>query len=379
MDNIAIVSDFYDIQYKKNAGTPALRLIVEALSKKYKVHIIAPNGEAVSNGNIYYYRIPEFKSLTSISLLNNIHKKLYWNTFYVNATLKLLELNRAYDFKLVYGAGCNSVYTVAEFSQRFKIPSVGRLFGTYLYPHLKNPIILCTKFEEVAAFKSRCTAFIITDDGTGGDEVAKHFGISDKLFFWRNGVERPLDKTDYSDDRIKIISMARLEPWKRVDRIITAFSKSIPYDDKLVLDIVGGGPEEANLKQLVKDLGIESKVTFHGELPRDKALALLTQSDIFMTTNDYSNISNSLMEAMSAGKAVIALDTGKTSSMLNGLNGLVVQEDELHRAINQLCNKYIRAFTAYKAKLYAAENFESWDSRIQKEVAVCDGLIGRRI
>ena len=31
-----------------------------------------------------------------------------------------------------------------------------------------------------------------------------------------------------------------------------------------------------------------------------------------MSTNDYSNISNSLMEAMSGGKGIIVLNTGKT-------------------------------------------------------------------
>jgi glycosyltransferase involved in cell wall biosynthesis len=374
MDNILIVSDFPDVQYKKDSGTPAFRLIVEALSKKYNIHIIAPNGEAQSNGNIFYYRIPDTQFINGSSRLSNIiNKKVFWFTFTRKAHEIAIILNKQYDFKLVYGAGCNSVYAASYIGRYFDMPSVGRLFGTYLYPYLHKHISLALRFEEVLAFKSSCTNFIITNDGTGGDEVARYFKIpSEKLYFWRNGVERPLDKVVY-DDTIRIISMARLEGWKHVERIIEAFSEVATKN--MFLDIVGGGPEEDNLKELVGYLDLDDKVIFHGEVPREKALSLLSNSDIFMSTNDYSNISNSLMEAMSGGKGIIVLNTGKTSDIIDGTNGLVVEEEELAAAITQMCNKEIRAFLGYKAKQYAASHFESWDSRIKKEVAVCDELI----
>lgn len=42
-DKILIISDFSDIQYKKDSGTPALRLIVEALAERWNVHMIQPH------------------------------------------------------------------------------------------------------------------------------------------------------------------------------------------------------------------------------------------------------------------------------------------------------------------------------------------------
>lgn len=377
MDNILIISDFPDIQYKKDSGTPAFRLIVEALAKKYNVHMIAPEGEAKSD-IITYYRISNTQFINGSSRLANIiNRKLFWFTFTRKAHELSIELNKKYDFKFVYGAGCNSVYTSSYIGRYFKIPSIGRLFGTYLYPYLNKPISLALRLEEVLAFKSPCTKFIITNDGTGGDDVAEHFNIpKERLCFWRNGVERPPERTLY-DDNIRVISMARLDGWKHVERIIEAFSEVATKN--MLLDIVGGGPEESNLKQLVKDLDLDDKVLFHGEVSRERALQLLSNSDIFMSTNDYSNISNSLMEAMSGGKGIIVLNTGKTSNMIDGTNGLVVEEEELSAAIMQMCNKEIRMFLGYKAKQYAADHFETWESRIQKEVKVCENLIGRKI
>jgi glycosyltransferase involved in cell wall biosynthesis len=378
MDNILIISDFPDIQYKKNSGTPAFRLIVESLAKKYNVHMIAPEGKAKSDDAVIYYRIPNTQFINGSSRLANIvNRKLFWFTFTRKAHELSIGLNKKYDFKLVYGAGCNSVYTASYIGRYFKIPSVGRLFGTYLYPYLNKPVSLALRLEEVLAFKSPCTKFIITNDGTGGDKVAEHFNIpKERLCFWRNGVERPPERTLY-DDNIRIISLARLEGWKHVERIIEAFSEMTTKN--MFLQIVGGGPEENNLKQLVNDLDLDDKVTFYGEVSRVQALELLSNSDIFMSTNDYSNISNSLMEAMSAGKGIIVLNSGKTSYMIDGTNGLIVEEEDLSTAITKLCNKEIRSLFGYKAKKYAADNFESWDSRIKKEIELCDGLINRSI
>jgi glycosyltransferase involved in cell wall biosynthesis len=211
--------------------------------------------------------------------------------------------------------------------------------------------------------------------------VAEHFGIpKEKLCFWRNGVECPPECLLTSSDKIRIISLARLQDWKRVDRIITAFAYASLKNDKIVLDIVGGGLEEISLKNLVKkydDLyyDIGHKIVFHGEVSRERALALLGCSDIFISTNDYSNISNSLMEAMSGSKGIIVLDTGKTSDIVDGTNGLLVDESKLSDAIIQLCNKDVRKLFGYNAHQYAIDHFESWKSRINKEIELYEDLI----
>lgn len=382
MDNILIISDFPDVQYKKESGTPAFRLIVEALSKKYIVHIVAQDGIAQSENNIIYHRISYYDFLpNSIRLFRVINAKLFWFDFTYRSFNLACKLHIQYDFKLVCGMGCKSVYTAAKVGYKLNIPSIGRLFGTYLYPFLNNSLSLLLRFDESIAFKSNCTKFLITNDGTAGDEVAEHFGIpKEKLCFWRNGVECPPECLLTSSDKIRIISLARLQDWKRIDRIITAFTHASLKNSKIVLDIVGGGLEEDNLKSLVKkyddlyyDIGY--KIIFHGEILRERALVLLGCSDIFISTNDYSNVSNSLMEAMYGGKGIIVLNTGKTSDVIDGTNGLLVDESELSDAIIQLCDKDTRELFGYKAHQYAIDHFESWESRINREVVLYEDLI----
>ena len=245
-----------------------------------------------------------------------------------------------------------------------------------MLPHLHNPIHLAIKYEEVSAFKANCSKFIITNDGTGGDVVAEYFEIPvNKLCFWVNGVETPPEVPPRNDGKIRIISMARLERWKRVDRIIKAFVPLPGIFGNVHLDIVGDGPERDNLMELAEGT---PNIHFLGELPRKQALARLADSDVFITSNDYSNVSNSLLEAMAAGKCVVALDTGKTGEFVRDEeNGFLVHNeirlmDALSVAIN---DGETRKALGKRAKKYAEKYFTTWDERIRNEVAICEELM----
>lgn len=376
MDKILVISDFPDAQYKKDAGTPALRLIMEALSRKYEVYLISPSTENEGYPTIsHQYHIPALKGTDVIS------RKIYPFRFYMKAVDIAAEIVAENDIKLVYGAGCLSTLVAGYLTDSEGIPSIGRLFGTYLYPYLKNPIRLLTKYEETWAFKkSGCTKYVITNDGTNGDIVARYFDIpGDRICFWTNGVEIPPEAPPRDDEKVRIISMARLDGWKRVDRIITAFLQLAADNKNVTLDIVGDGPERENLKRIAfKSHHLSKQIRFFGEVPRKQALELLSGSDIFITTNDYSNVSNSLLEAMAAGKCVVALDTGATSDFVeDGISGLLSPNEEtikkdLRYAIH---NKSARERFGKDAKDYIRHNFSSWDERIAKEVDLCARLI----
>lgn len=369
MASILMISDFPDAQYQKDSGTPALRLIVEALSKRHKVFLISPSTEGEG-----YPTISQQFHVPPLSDFKYLPRKAYPLIFNNNAYRIAMDILCHEEINLVYGAGCLSVTAAGDITTARGIPSIGRLFGTYLLPYLHNPLSLAIKYEEVAAFASACTKFIITNDGTGGNEVAKYFRIPpENLYFWMNGVDTPPEVPPRSDRQIRIISMARLEKWKRVDRIIRSFVP-LPYffDDNIHLDIVGDGPERENLKKLAFG---SPNIHFHGELPRKQALEMLASTDIFITTNDYSNVSNSLLEAMAAGKTIIALDTGMTGGIIHdGENGILVRDENLltsalYRAIE---DSITREMLGNHAKEFADRHFMTWDQRITREVLVCE-------
>ena len=85
------------------------------------------------------------------------------------------------------------------------------------------------------------------------------------------------------------------------------FSDSHP-DSKL--SIFGSGPEEARLKVLVRQTGLQDKVEFVGAVPRNVLIERIASSDVFLFPSLRDGGGTVVVEAMSVGKPVVCLDIG---------------------------------------------------------------------
>lgn len=112
---------------------------------------------------------------------------------------------------------------------------------------------------------------------------------------------------DYCNSKKEIVSVGRFEiVQKRQDILLKAgnivFEKYPDY--KIVF--WGDGPDQYRVKELAKELGIDSKVIFGGVT--DSVLEKVNQSEIFVLSSDYEGIPNVLIEAMSIGMPCVATD-----------------------------------------------------------------------
>jgi len=117
------------------------------------------------------------------------------------------------------------------------------------------------------------------------------------------------------------LSVARLEPYKRVEMIVAAFRR-MP-DQKLV--IASGGSEEATLKKLSEGasnivfVGWQTESQLQGLVGRARAAIYMPQDEDF---------GMSPVEAMSAGKPVIGVsEGGLLETVVHGQTGLLIARD----------------------------------------------------
>lgn len=94
------------------------------------------------------------------------------------------------------------------------------------------------------------------------------------------------------------------------------------------------------------------------------------------------NVGNPLLEAMSCGRCIFALNTGDTGGVIeNGVNGIVVGVDELPRLPKIVCSLLrdpgLRRELGSKAREFAARRVWTWEERMQAEVSLVGELIGR--
>lgn len=138
--------------------------------------------------------------------------------------------------------------------------------------------------------------------------------------------------------KIKLVTVGRLIPLKRIDSLIGLLPKC--PDTGLV--IVGDGPERERLQDLVCKLGLEASVYFAGKKSKEETLALMAACDLFVLNSTHEAFPHVALEAMSVGLPVIATAVGGTPEVVrDGKNGALIAPNAsgaLSAMIANLCS-----------------------------------------
>jgi glycosyltransferase involved in cell wall biosynthesis len=127
--------------------------------------------------------------------------------------------------------------------------------------------------------------------------------------------------------------VGRLQPWKGQDRLLRAQALLRERGHEMHLLIVGGdsygrSPEYArSLPVLIEELGLTGAVTLTGEVP--DAGPYIEQLDILVNASDPEPFGIVLLEGMSRGVAVVAVDSGGPAEFIDdGRTGLLARSGE---------------------------------------------------
>ena len=113
------------------------------------------------------------------------------------------------------------------------------------------------------------------------------------------------------DNSELFLFVGRLVPEKRVKEFIEVWAELLSETavrPKARLLIVGGGPEERALRRAVTELGLSEDVTLSG--PKEELLPYYQAADVFILPSITEGLSNSMLEAMACGVAVLASRVG---------------------------------------------------------------------
>lgn len=72
------------------------------------------------------------------------------------------------------------------------------------------------------------------------------------------------------------------------------------------LDLVGAGPQQAEIVRAADELRVTSRVRWHGWLPREQLRAIYQSADLIINPSRYEGMPNVLLEAMACGLPVLA-------------------------------------------------------------------------
>jgi glycosyltransferase involved in cell wall biosynthesis len=138
-----------------------------------------------------------------------------------------------------------------------------------------------------------------------------------------------------------VLFVGRLDKEKRVDELLRA-TALLTDDIRIRLDIVGDGSCRTEWETLAVELGIGERVRFHGFVNDAELIDRYARSDVFCMPGIAELQSLATMEAMAAGKPVVAADAMALPHLVHpGQNGWLYPPGD----VPALANRLHRIFT----------------------------------
>ena len=274
------------------------------------------------------------------------------------------------------------------------IPTAVKLFGVMYLARTELPGFRrwWLNFDQERALRYPLDKYIVLNDGTMGDRGLISQGIpAEKIEFLPNGmnmkwagtdIDIPVERAGFGlpVDKTIIVTMSRLVKLKRVDLLITAFSKmSAEAKERAALVITGDGPDRPALEDMSRALGLAGMTHFTGAVPYDRMPRLLKSCDIFAATSELTNMSMPPCEAMLCGLPVAAFDVaGTAEGVRDGETGMLIENGNtgaMASALEKLIlDPVLRTKLGSGAAAYAAGNFMSWEKRTARELDIIEQL-----
>jgi len=332
-------------------GAPSFFLSITAFPRAgHDLHVVMPGPpERPPEENYHGVHLHRFQ--TNVDFMPDVSRSklaqhariffsyLHWLRVAAPAAMSVAERTKP---DAVFGMGALGAIAGRTVALKLGVPNVTRLFGTSLHQFFDRPFRMALRYRERRAFVTPASFVVLHDDGSGGDAVARRLGVDmERFLFWPNGIA----KADFAGtyDRAEargrlgapaegplVLSVARLHPEKHIERLLHAAPRVLDEHPDATFLIVGDGPERSRLEDEARSLGVASSVIFAGTVPQVLLPEVYAAADVFASVSDRTNAGNPLFEAMMAGLAVVALNTGRTAEVVSdGDNGVLIEKEEL--------------------------------------------------
>ena len=192
-------------------------------------------------------------------------------------------------------------------------------------------------------------------------------------------VEAPGHLREKYEGKKVLLTVGWLYKLKGHDYVIRALPEIIEGVPELVYLIVGSGPEEDRLRQLVDQLGLSGYVEFCGRKDHETVMEYMSICDLFVMPSWEEGFGIVYLEAMAHGKPVIACrGQGIEDAIVDGKTGLLVKPEDLESLkeamIKLLSDRSLAENMGRKGRQVVLSNF-TWEKSTQKLLEVYEEVL----
>lgn len=202
--------------------------------------------------------------------------------------------------------------------------------------------------------------------------ILSHFPqVRPRLVIVPNGVDQVAlgDAEPFPLDQTVLLSAGRIEPYKQVDRTISALAHLPP---EFALYVTGDGSARADAEAVADTLGLGGRVTFLGKVPEDELYRWFRTARVYVSMSGNEAMPVALIESLAAGARVVASDIPAHRSIAAKTNGPItlVPLDSDPAAIGAA----IRRSASEDAR---PAQIETWDDVTSQTIEIYEDVIAQ--
>ena len=254
---------------------------------------------------------------------------------------KILEKIFAYMLKrqpkpdLIYAHFFKNISYAATLKKKYGIPLVGMEHWSKLNDSIL-PDYLMVRGEKGYSVADQ----ILAVSESLRKQIYKHFRRDAIVVHNMIGEEffnQPLCPRN-SKENCSLVAVGSLIRRKGYDVLISALREVEKKYSAWELKIIGGGIEEDNLRRLIAQCHLESKVKLIGRKNKQEIISILRESDVFVFPSRAENFSVAVLEALSVGLPVVATLCGGIKECIDEKNGLLVPVEDTNALADTIVN-----------------------------------------
>jgi PEP-CTERM/exosortase A-associated glycosyltransferase len=174
--------------------------------------------------------------------------------------------------------------------------------------------------------------------------------------------------------------------YEGLDLLLDAFPALLQKRPELRLLLVGGGPQEANLKAQAQQLGVADKIVFTGRVPHGEVSRYYDQIDLLAYPRHSMRLTELVtplkpLEAMAQGRLFVASDVGGHKELIrDGETGKLFKAgsaDALAAAVDEMLDHRERWPEMREAGRHFVEAVRNWKNSVANYIPVYSRLAGK--
>jgi glycosyltransferase involved in cell wall biosynthesis len=263
--------------------------------------------------------------------------------------LAFKELRRRFDYDVVEMPECGGEGLLVNWLQRAKVVMKFHSPAQLIMPTYdvrRADVRACSLVEKIgirgAGAYTSCSRFL-------ADEVRTKMGVRREIEVIANGIDLDLfDRAAQIDARAKfglpkdkpvILFTGRMEKRKGI-HLCPEIVETILKKHDVAFAFAGAdlfGFMEKELLPRIRGQTLKGSLHYLGKLSLEEVGSCLRQSDLYFIPSLWENCPYSCLEAMAAGRAIVASDAGGLPEMIrDGENGLIAKSEDAPAFVRQI-------------------------------------------